>query len=111
MNLSMFPVKTFSLYLLTIVYFIYRLDFRPERGVYDLRITNVSYGRDNGRFQCGIKAVGTGADVHQEYFNLTVLTPPQPPLVLPDVITQATEDQPINLTCSSTGGSPDPQIM
>ncbi|XP_055642747.1 hemicentin-2-like isoform X3 [Toxorhynchites rutilus septentrionalis] len=88
----------------------YRIDFRPEKGVYDLHITNTSYSRDNGRFECRIKASGTGADVHQEYYNLTVLTPPQPPLVAPGTIAVATEDKKLDLTCSSIGGSPDPTI-
>ncbi|XP_053696578.1 cell adhesion molecule Dscam2-like [Sabethes cyaneus] len=89
----------------------YRIDFRPKKGVYDLHITNTSYSRDNGRFECRIKASGTGADVHQEYYNLTVLTPPQPPLVAPGTIAVATEDKKLDLTCSSIGGSPDPTIM
>ncbi|EDS35538.1 echinoid [Culex quinquefasciatus] len=88
----------------------HRIDFRPDKGVYDLHISNTSYGRDNGRFECRIKASGTGADVHQEYYNLTVLTPPQPPLVAPGTIAVATEDKKLDLTCSSIGGSPDPTI-
>jgi echinoid protein len=94
-----------------LVFFIHRIDFRPKRGIYDLTISNVSYSRDNGRFECRIKAVGTGADVHQEYYNLTVLTPPQPPLIAPGKIVVATEDKKQELTCSSVGGSPDPTIM
>jgi echinoid protein len=87
-----------------------RVDFRPEKGIYDLRITNASYNRDNGRFECRIKAQGTGDDVHQQYYNLTVLTPPQPPLVAPGNIVVATEEKKQELTCSSIGGSPDPTI-
>jgi len=87
-----------------------RLDFQPERGIYDLQIKNVSYNRDNGRFECRIKAKGTGADVHQEFHNLTVLTPPHPPVISPGNIAVATEDKPMELTCSSIGGSPDPTI-
>ena len=78
--------------------------------MYDLKIENASYSRDNGRFECRIKAVGTGADIHQEYYNLTVLTPPQPPLVAPGHIAEATEEKKQDLTCSSIGGSPDPTI-
>lgn len=91
-------------------YYFFRLDFRPDNGIYDLQIKNASYSRDNGRFECRVKAVGTGADVHQEYYNLTVLTPPQPPLVAPGAISIATEDKKQELTCSSIGGSPDPTI-
>lgn len=88
----------------------YRPDFQPENGIYDLHIQNVSYARDNGRFECRIKASGTGADVHQEYYNLTVLTPPTEPLISPGNLAIATEDKKIDLTCSSVGGSPDPII-
>ncbi|XP_075150906.1 friend of echinoid [Haematobia irritans] len=88
----------------------YRLDFRPSRGIYDLQIKNTSYNRDNGRFECRIKAKGTGADVHQEFYNLTVLTPPHPPIISPGNIAVATEDKSLELTCSSIGGSPDPMI-
>ncbi|EDW03955.1 GH10235 [Drosophila grimshawi] len=88
----------------------YRLDFRPGRGIYDLQIKNTSYNRDNGRFECRIKAKGTGADVHQEFYNVTVLTAPHPPMVTPGNIAVATEEKPLELTCSSIGGSPDPMI-
>ncbi|XP_030383652.1 Down syndrome cell adhesion molecule homolog [Scaptodrosophila lebanonensis] len=88
----------------------YRLDFRPARGIYDLQIKNTSYNRDNGRFECRIKAKGTGADVHQEFYNLTVLTAPHPPMVSPGNIAIATEERPLELTCGSIGGSPDPMI-
>lgn len=87
-----------------------RLDFRPKSGIYDLQIKNASYARDNGRFECRIKAKGTGADVHQEFYNLTVLTPPHPPVISPGNIAVATEDKTMKLTCSSIGGSPDPTI-
>uniref|UniRef100_A0A1A9ZI18 Ig-like domain-containing protein n=1 Tax=Glossina pallidipes TaxID=7398 RepID=A0A1A9ZI18_GLOPL len=87
-----------------------QLDFRPKSGIYDLQIKNTSYNRDNGRFECRIKAKGTGADVHQEFYNLTVLTPPHPPVISPGNVAVATEDKPMELTCSSIGGSPDPMI-
>ncbi|XP_032294081.1 uncharacterized protein fred isoform X2 [Drosophila virilis] len=88
----------------------FKLDFRPGRGLYDLQIKNTSYNRDNGRFECRIKAKGTGADVHQEFYNVTVLTAPHPPMVTPGNIAVATEEKPLELTCSSIGGSPDPTI-
>lgn len=90
--------------------FLRRINFRPRNGIYDLEIKNASYSRDNGRFECRIKVKGTGADLHSQYYNLTVLTPPQPPVVAPGNITIATEDKKQELTCSSIGGSPDPTI-
>lgn len=88
----------------------YRVDYRPDRGIYDLQIKNISYIRDNGRFECRIKAKGTGALVHSQAFKLTVLTPPQPPLISTGNVATATEDKQIDLECSSVGGSPDPTI-
>ncbi|XP_034242329.1 uncharacterized protein LOC117645893 isoform X4 [Thrips palmi] len=88
----------------------YRLDFRPEQGRYDLLISNVSYERDNGRFECRVKAPGSGLDLHSHVVALTVLTPPDAPVVTPGVRPVATEGKPMQLSCGSTGGSPDPVI-
>lgn len=44
----------------------YRIDFRPELGRYDLLISNTSYDRDNGRFECRVKAAGSGQDLHSQ---------------------------------------------
>jgi echinoid protein len=88
----------------------YRVDFRPDQGRYDLRITNASYDRDNGKFECRVKASGSGRNIHFQAFALTVLTPPGPPQVSPGINPTSTEGKPMELTCSSTGGSPDPVI-
>lgn len=86
------------------------VDYRPNDGIYDLVIKNASYSRDNGRFECRIKAVGTGADVHQEYYNITVLTLPEKPIIDAGPIAIGTEGKQLELVCSSTGGSPTPTI-
>lgn len=88
----------------------YKIDYRPDKGIYDLQILNVSYSRDNGRYECRIKLFGDGEVIYEDYYNLTVLTPPQPPLIFPGSETTATEDKAQELTCSSVGGSPDPMI-
>jgi echinoid protein len=88
----------------------YRVDFKPELGRYDLRITNASYDRDNGKFECRVKASGSGRNIHFQAFALTVLTPPGPPQISPGVNPTLTEGKTVELTCSSTGGSPDPVI-
>uniref|UniRef100_A0A182QBN7 Ig-like domain-containing protein n=1 Tax=Anopheles farauti TaxID=69004 RepID=A0A182QBN7_9DIPT len=88
----------------------YKIDYRPNQGIYDLQIFNVSYARDNGRFECRIKQIGSDNAIYEDYYNLTVLTPPQPPLIFPGSETTATEDKKQELTCSSVGGSPDPTI-
>lgn len=86
------------------------MDNRPEIGRYDLHITNASYERDNGRFECRVKEGGTGHDRHSQSYMLTVLTLPQQPRLAPGAYVTATEGKRQDLTCSSTGGSPDPTI-
>ena len=51
----------------------YALDFEPERGLYHLRISNATYDRDNGRFECRMKEGKTGKILHSKSFDLTVL--------------------------------------
>ena len=88
----------------------YRVDYKPEQGRYDLMITNASYDRDNGKFECRVKASGSGRNIHFQSFMLTVLTPPSPPQISPGLNPIATEGKTTELTCSSSGGSPDPVI-
>ncbi|BES87266.1 negative regulation of ERBB signaling pathway [Nesidiocoris tenuis] len=88
----------------------YRLDFRPEDGCYDLHISNVSYERDDGKFECRLKVSGSGQDIHSQGYTLTVLTPPGHPRISPSANPTATEGQTLELTCASKGGSPDPTV-
>lgn len=88
----------------------YRLDFRPELGIYDLLISNSTYERDNGKFECRLKAAGTGREIHSQSFQITVLTPPSPPRISPGPNPVATEGRPLELSCASAGGSPDPVV-
>ena len=94
--------------------YLFKLFFRPyldeSSGYYDLFIPHATYDRDNGVFECLLKEHNTGTVLHTTTFNLTVLIPPSSPRITPEVPT-ATEDKPFELTCSSKGGSPDPQIM
>ncbi|XP_038214581.1 kin of IRRE-like protein 2 [Zerene cesonia] len=87
-----------------------RAIYAPSEGRYDLMVSNVSYERDNGRFECRIKAGGSGRTLHSQGHELVVLTQPQPPLLSPGTHAQAQEGRELNLTCSSTGGSPSPDI-
>ncbi|XP_045128409.1 hemicentin-1-like isoform X1 [Portunus trituberculatus] len=88
----------------------YKVDLVPNEGRYDLTISHATYERDNGMFVCRFKEAGTGSDLHTTTVNLTVLIPPGSPRIDPETPT-ATEGQPIDLECSSQGGSPDPQII
>jgi hypothetical protein len=86
-----------------------RIERFPSLGRYDLRIQNTTYDRDNGNFRCMVKSSGSGTLLHTKKISLTVLLKPSPPRVLP-AAPAATEGRPLNLTCSSTGGSPPPQV-
>lgn len=88
----------------------YRPNYHVDEGIYDLLINNASYDRDNGRFECKVKAAGSGQDLHVQKYTLTVLAPPQPPQIAPGSIVTVTEGKRQELTCSSVGGSPDPQV-
>lgn len=73
-------------------------------------ISNASYDRDNGKFECKVKAGGSGANLHVQRYILTVLTAPHQPDILPSSHVILTEGKKQELVCSSTGGSPDPQV-
>ncbi|XP_045473454.1 hemicentin-2 [Harmonia axyridis] len=88
----------------------YRLNYYPERGIYDLLISNASYDRDNGKFECKVKAGGSGTNLHAQKYSLTVLTIPQTPEIAPGSHVTVTEGKRQELTCASKGGSPDPQV-
>ncbi|XP_072939303.1 B-cell receptor CD22 [Epargyreus clarus] len=88
----------------------YQITYAPKEGRFDLLVSNVSYERDNGRFECRVKAGGSGRTLHSQGHSLTVLTQPQPPLLSPGVHAQAQEGKELKLACSSIGGSPEPII-
>lgn len=87
----------------------YTVNFQPDEGRYDLTISRATYERDNGMFECRVKAAGTGDDLHSTSVNLTVLIPPGSPTITPQAPV-VTEGENVELQCSSRGGSPDPQI-
>ncbi|XP_026751978.2 hemicentin-1-like isoform X1 [Galleria mellonella] len=88
----------------------YQISFAPTEGRYDLMVANVSYERDNGRFECRVKAGGSGRTLHSQGHALTVLTHPRAPLLTPGPHAQAQENRELKLACSSSGGSPEPSI-
>jgi len=87
----------------------YRVDYDEEEGVYDLSVSMVEFGRDNGRFECRIKEDGTGVELYTKTISLTVLVPPPTPDISTSALT-AVEGRPYTLTCTSEGGSPTPNI-
>ncbi|CAG9859876.1 unnamed protein product [Phyllotreta striolata] len=88
----------------------YRLNYKVDKGIYDLLISNASYDRDNGRFECKVKAGGSGTNLHVQKYALTVLTLPQQPEISPSSFITVTEGKKQEITCSSIGGSPDPEV-
>ena len=78
-------------------------------GRYDLHVTHSNYDRDNGKFECRIKEDGTGVELYTKTIALTVLLPPQPPAITKSSV-EAVEGQAYTLMCSSSGGSPAPDI-
>ncbi|XP_068632298.1 B-cell receptor CD22-like [Battus philenor] len=88
----------------------YQIKYAPSEGRFDLLVSNVTYERDNGRFECRVKAGGSGRTLHAQGHALTVLTPPQPPRLTPGPRALAHEEQELRLQCSTSGGSPEPSI-
>ena len=74
-----------------------------------MRIKSATYERDNGNFECRKVESGTGNKLHSVSVQLVVLLPPGQPSLAPTGQT-VTEGKPLNLTCSSVGGSPPPAI-
>ncbi|RWS14198.1 hypothetical protein B4U79_12939 [Dinothrombium tinctorium] len=87
----------------------YSLMYSIREGKYDLVISAAKYERDNGKFECKIKENGSGREVENAVYTLTILIPPGPPQIHP-ANPVAKEGEPFQLTCSSVGGSPDPII-
>ena len=90
------------------------MDHQPSQGRYDLRIKNATYDRDNGEFECRKVESGTGRQLHSQLQQLVVLLRPAPPQLAPPAAVSAqltvTEGKEFNLTCSSLGGSPPPEV-
>ncbi|TGZ31938.1 hypothetical protein DBV15_01178 [Temnothorax longispinosus] len=87
----------------------YKVFMNLQEGRYDLQIRNVSYERDNGKYECRVKVSSTGTDLHRKYITLTVLRAPGPPTISP-ASTAATEGQRLELQCNTYGGSPEPEV-
>lgn len=92
------------------MFFFHRIIFAPTEGKFDLMISNITYERDNGQFECWVKAGGSGRTMHSQGYNLVVLSQPKPPVLNTGPLALAQEGRQLNLTCSSSGGSPSPVI-
>lgn len=52
----------------------YRVTFDKSKGVYDLRILNAQYDRDNSQFECKIKEPGSGVELKSRTYVVTILS-------------------------------------
>ena len=104
----LFFLRATGLFITT--FYTHRVIHKPEEGRYDLRINKANYDRDNGQFECRMKEGGTGNELHSKSVELTVLLAPSEPQIAPSNPI-ATEGRPLNLSCSSIGGSPPPEIL
>ena len=89
--------------------FCFRVDYFPIEGRYDLVITGADSDRDHAQFECKVKEEGSGRVLHSAVYTLTVLVQPGAPQISPQNI-NAVEGREFQITCSSVGGAPDPQI-
>ncbi|XP_074101968.1 hemicentin protein echinoid isoform X1 [Cotesia typhae] len=80
-----------------------------SQGIYDLKILNVSYERNNGKYECRVKMTGSGENLFHRNVTLTVLRAPGPPSIAP-ASTAATEGTELQLHCNTQGGSPEPEV-
>ncbi|XP_033226745.1 neurofascin isoform X2 [Belonocnema kinseyi] len=87
----------------------YRVHMNLEAGMYDLEIKNVSYERDNGKYECRVKVSGTGENLYHKNITLTVLRAPGPPTISP-MSAVARESERLELQCNTRGGSPEPEV-
>ncbi|XP_043478843.1 hemicentin-1 isoform X2 [Leptopilina heterotoma] len=87
----------------------YRVHMNQDAGIYDLEIKNVSYERDNGKYECRVKVSGTGENLYHKNITLTVLRAPGPPSISP-MMAVAREGEPLDLHCNTLGGSPEPEV-
>lgn len=87
----------------------YSVHMKLDEGRYDLEIRNVSYGRDNGKYECRVKVGSTGENIYHKNVTLTVLKRPEPPTISP-ASAIAKEGEELRLHCNTNGGSPEPEV-
>ncbi|GIY27737.1 hemicentin-1 [Caerostris extrusa] len=107
---------------------LYKVDFKPDEGRYDLTILRAEYDRDNCHLQCRFKDLSNGSGgytviasfavtVFNKFLVLNLkifinffLIPPGPPQITPPKPV-AREGETFALSCMSQGGSPDPVVQ
>ncbi|CAH2987448.1 unnamed protein product [Chilo suppressalis] len=88
----------------------YRMTGSDEEGDYSLDIRDVAL-EDDARYQCQVSSGLNGEPaIRSRYAQLTVLVAPEPPRIIQGAFIDATEDQPIDIECVSSGGKPASEI-
>ncbi|XP_022828505.1 irregular chiasm C-roughest protein-like isoform X2 [Spodoptera litura] len=81
-----------------------------EEGDYSLDIRDVSL-EDDGLYQCQVSSgLNNEPAIRSRYAQLTVLVAPEAPRILRGAFIDATEDQPVEIECVSSGGKPAAEI-
>lgn len=88
----------------------YKVHANIGKGIYDLEIRNVSYDRDNGKYECRVKDSSTGSNWFHKNVTLTVLRTPGQPTISPTYAV-AKEGEELKLNCNTYGGSPEPEVQ
>ncbi|XP_013380224.1 kin of IRRE-like protein 1 isoform X2 [Lingula anatina] len=80
-----------------------------NNGVYDLMIVEAEL-QDDDVYQCQIGATHTTPGVRSRSAQLTVLLPPNFPIIYGSPVVNVEEGQPYNLTCRANNGKPAPTL-
>ncbi|KAI5636229.1 immunoglobulin domain-containing protein [Phthorimaea operculella] len=89
----------------------YRMIGSDEEGDYSLDIRDVAL-EDDGVYQCQVSSGLNGEPpIRSRYATLTVLVAPDPPRITRGSFLDATEDQPVDIECVSSGGKPAADII
>lgn len=81
-----------------------------EEGDYSLDIKDVTL-EDDGLYQCQVSSgYNNEPAIRSRYAQLTVLVAPEAPRILRGAFIDATEDQPVEIECVSSGGKPASEI-
>ena len=79
-----------------------------EEGDFSLSISPITL-EDDAEYQCQVSSP-TGKPLRSRVAKLTVMVPPDPPVIKPEPTVYATAGDAVSLTCYSSGGRPAPEV-
>ncbi|KAJ6639043.1 Irregular chiasm C-roughest protein [Pseudolycoriella hygida] len=83
----------------------YSMIGNDEDGDFSLKIESVNLD-DDAKFQCQVSPSEGQPGIRSKFATLTVVIPPEPPIISHGEFYLATENQEFELECSSNGGKP-----